>query len=185
MIGYQGGDCAVSRTDDILGRHRAQPGARGRKSDWPATWRNWIRRAQEHHTTAGGAWSAARLPPSTAPQPLAAEQTWRLDRVGLFHRSWPAGRVVSLNMVWDLVVCRDKDRGLAIPVAGRRRLAALTASAAGSSFEVVFDAEAGVAAEPVSACWDRAFEKVPPVRAFPSAEDHVNRPAYRWSVTTG
>jgi hypothetical protein len=26
---------------------RAQPGAKGRKTDWPATWRNWIRRAAE------------------------------------------------------------------------------------------------------------------------------------------
>lgn len=26
---------------------RAQPGARGRKSDWPATWRNWCRRESE------------------------------------------------------------------------------------------------------------------------------------------
>lgn len=26
---------------------RAQPGAKGRKVDWPATWRNWIRRAAE------------------------------------------------------------------------------------------------------------------------------------------
>jgi hypothetical protein len=26
---------------------RAQPGTRGRKSDWDATWRNWMRRAYE------------------------------------------------------------------------------------------------------------------------------------------
>jgi hypothetical protein len=26
----------------------AQPGAKGRKSDWPATWRNWIIRAAEN-----------------------------------------------------------------------------------------------------------------------------------------
>lgn len=30
---------------------RAQPGAKGRKVDWPATWRNWIRRAAEQQTT--------------------------------------------------------------------------------------------------------------------------------------
>lgn len=27
---------------------RAVPGAKGRKADWPATWRNWIRRASEN-----------------------------------------------------------------------------------------------------------------------------------------
>jgi hypothetical protein len=26
---------------------RAQAGAKGRKSDWPATWRNWMRRAAD------------------------------------------------------------------------------------------------------------------------------------------
>lgn len=28
----------------------AQPGAKGRKADWAATWRNWARRCQEQHT---------------------------------------------------------------------------------------------------------------------------------------
>ena len=31
----------------------AQPGAKGRKTDWAATWRNWSRRCQEQHTTPG------------------------------------------------------------------------------------------------------------------------------------
>jgi uncharacterized protein YdaU (DUF1376 family) len=34
---------------------RAQPGARGRKTDWPATWRNWIRRAIELEGKGNGA----------------------------------------------------------------------------------------------------------------------------------
>jgi len=64
--------------------------------------------------------------------------------------------------------------------------AALTASAAGSSVDVVFVDEAGRRRrEPLSACWERPFEKVPPVRAFPSAKDQVNWPGYWWSVTTG
>ncbi len=64
--------------------------------------------------------------------------------------------------------------------------AALTASAAGSSFDVVFVDEAGCRRrEPLLACWDRAFERVPPVRAFLSAKDQVNWPGYWWSVTTG
>ena len=55
--------------------------------------------------------------------------------------------------------------------------AALTVSAAGSSFDVVFVDEAGCRRrEPLSACWERAFEKVLPVRAFPSAKDRVNWP---------
>jgi hypothetical protein len=33
---------------------RAQPGAKGRKADWPATWRNWMRRAYDDR--------AARMP---------------------------------------------------------------------------------------------------------------------------
>jgi len=32
----------------------AQPGAKGRKSDWTATWRNWIRRAAEHAPATNG-----------------------------------------------------------------------------------------------------------------------------------
>jgi hypothetical protein len=34
-------------TDAFIDYWRAQPGQRGVKTDWPATWRNWMRRAQE------------------------------------------------------------------------------------------------------------------------------------------
>ncbi|WP_130865833.1 hypothetical protein [Acidipropionibacterium timonense] len=41
--------------DDQLNRFRdywhAQPGAKGRKTDWDATWRNWIRNATDHTTS--------------------------------------------------------------------------------------------------------------------------------------
>jgi hypothetical protein len=65
--------------------------------------------------------------------------------------------------------------------------AVLAASAAaGSSFDVVFVDEAGCRRrEPLSACWDRPFEKVPPVRSFPSTTDQVNWPGCWWSVTSG
>jgi TnsA-like endonuclease N terminal len=65
--------------------------------------------------------------------------------------------------------------------------AALAASAAaGSSFDVVFVDEAGCRLrEPLSSCWDRAFEGVAPVRSFLWAKDRVNWPGYWWSVTTG
>lgn len=33
---------------------RAQPGAKGRKADWVATWRNWIRRTAEQQPTRNG-----------------------------------------------------------------------------------------------------------------------------------
>ncbi|MGW8134177.1 hypothetical protein ACWGNZ_00865 [Sphingomonas zeae] len=31
----------------------AQPGARGRKADWPATWRNWVRRSRRQPSSIG------------------------------------------------------------------------------------------------------------------------------------
>ena len=47
-------ECPHLYREDFESEHRkfidywtAQPGQRGRKSDWPATWRNWIRRAAE------------------------------------------------------------------------------------------------------------------------------------------
>jgi len=65
--------------------------------------------------------------------------------------------------------------------------AALTVSAAsGSMFDVAFVDEAGCRRkERLSACWDKAFEKLPAVRPFPSMKDGVNWPGYWWSVTTG
>jgi hypothetical protein len=39
----------------------AQPGAKGRKADWPATWRNWVRKAVESGPTRQGGAPAADL----------------------------------------------------------------------------------------------------------------------------
>jgi hypothetical protein len=36
-------------TEKFIDYWRAQPGQRGVKLDWPATWRNWMRRAAERH----------------------------------------------------------------------------------------------------------------------------------------
>ena len=33
-------------TEAFIDYWRAQPGQKGVKTDWPATWRNWMRRAQ-------------------------------------------------------------------------------------------------------------------------------------------
>ena len=38
---------AVDELDRFLDYWRAVPGAKGRKADWPATWRNWVRRASQ------------------------------------------------------------------------------------------------------------------------------------------
>ena len=44
---------------------RAIPGAKGRKADWPATWRNWIRRASENAPRRNGT-NGNRVPASDA-----------------------------------------------------------------------------------------------------------------------
>lgn len=49
--------------DRFLDYWRSQPGARGVKLDWPATWRNWMRTAMERHgrrPTSGAPAGAAR-----------------------------------------------------------------------------------------------------------------------------
>jgi hypothetical protein len=38
---------AVDELDRFLDYWRAVPGAKARKADWPATWRNWVRRASQ------------------------------------------------------------------------------------------------------------------------------------------
>jgi hypothetical protein len=52
---------------------RAQPGQRGVKVDWPATWRNWMRREQERRSNgARGSANAAGPRGSTTDQRVAA-----------------------------------------------------------------------------------------------------------------
>lgn len=54
--------CQANRPDlnpaEVAERFRdhwtAQPGAKGRKSNWPATWRNWVRNERKVHTAGGG-----------------------------------------------------------------------------------------------------------------------------------
>lgn len=65
---------------------RAVPGAKGRKSDWPATWRNWLRRASENsarkapherpHTDAKFDARQANHARAFAGADLAARQRW-------------------------------------------------------------------------------------------------------------
>lgn len=61
---------AQAEADKFRDHWAAQPGAAGRKADWPATWRNWIRRA-----------SAPRIAPGQPVQgstvPAAPQRDWR------------------------------------------------------------------------------------------------------------
>jgi hypothetical protein len=47
---------------------RAAPGIKGRKTDWPATWRNWMRNAAERADRRPG--TALMMPPSGRPNAL-------------------------------------------------------------------------------------------------------------------
>lgn len=42
-------DVSRSETDRFVDYWRAKPGRDGTKTDWPATWRNWMRREQDRH----------------------------------------------------------------------------------------------------------------------------------------
>jgi hypothetical protein len=64
--------------------------------------------------------------------------------------------------------------------------AALAVRKADASFDLMFVDEAGCSRrEPLSTCWDRPFERVPPVRPFPALRDGVNWPGSWWSATNG
>lgn len=52
---------------------RAQPGAKGRKVDWQATWRNWLRRSREF---TGSSTRPSPDPPSRS-QPVVGSDEWR------------------------------------------------------------------------------------------------------------
>jgi Helix-turn-helix domain len=49
-------------TEAFVDYWRAVPGVKGRKSDWPATWRNWVRREAERRPGSGGASAGPRGP---------------------------------------------------------------------------------------------------------------------------
>jgi hypothetical protein len=48
-IGELTGVQALAEADKFRDYWRAVPGAKGRKTDWPATWRNWCRNAVAYH----------------------------------------------------------------------------------------------------------------------------------------
>lgn len=58
----------ATRADDELAKFRdhwkAQPGSKGVKADWPATWRNWYRRAAEYGSRNGQSVSNNRADPA-------------------------------------------------------------------------------------------------------------------------
>ena len=65
-------------------------------------------------------------------------------------------------------------------VAGRR----LADAAAGVEVEFI-DADGTRRQEPLSSCWNVAFERVAPVRGFASFRGQRNRPGLWWFATTG
>ncbi len=80
---------------------RAQTGAKAVKADWPATWRNWIRRASElrqslkptaSHTT--GAPAAPRM--TTAEQRRAAAQASRREELARRDALWEQANAAQL-----------------------------------------------------------------------------------------
>lgn len=56
-----GQKAAAAQFDRFVDHWRSQPGAKGRKADWQATWRNWLRRSTEF---AGGSSRASPEQPS-------------------------------------------------------------------------------------------------------------------------
>lgn len=68
-----GQKAADAQLDRFIDHWRAQPGAKGRKVDWQATWRNWLRRAPEF--TAGP--QRASPADTTRRQPEIGSDDWR------------------------------------------------------------------------------------------------------------
>lgn len=60
---------ALAQTEAFVDYWRAKPGQAGRKLDWRATWRTWIRKANEY-----GAGNGRASPPSTAPTKIPESQ---------------------------------------------------------------------------------------------------------------
>jgi hypothetical protein len=59
-------------------------------------------------------------------------------------------------------------------------------SGAASALDVEFvDETGGVRRRPLSASWDLPFERIRPVRSFPSIKGHLSFPGLWWAATTG
>jgi hypothetical protein len=84
--------CKANRPDlvpsEVADRFRdywiAQPGAKGRKTDWPATWRNWVRNEKQQ----------ARASPRQAQQ---ANTNRLLDRINGNRNHEPDPRIIDIN----------------------------------------------------------------------------------------
>lgn len=72
-----------SEHDKFTDYWRGIPGAKGRKADWPATWRNWIRRAAENTPRNNGTTNGHRVAASdaafAAAQALKTKPSTRLE----------------------------------------------------------------------------------------------------------
>ena len=73
-------------------------GAAGRKRDWPATWRNWVRKAADDLTkTRGNRNANSSDAVSFAARQAARLREQELPSVGRDGEGWPAGRVLPFS----------------------------------------------------------------------------------------
>lgn len=63
--------------DKFMDYWRAEPGTKGRKLDWPATWRRWMRTAADRAGTNGSFARAVSAPPGNSLMPAGAPSNYR------------------------------------------------------------------------------------------------------------
>lgn len=68
------GHRADAITDEFVDYWRAVPGAKGEKTDWPATWRNWLRREADKLKPGPLVAVGGRSSPPAGPRPSTADQ---------------------------------------------------------------------------------------------------------------
>lgn len=61
-------------TEAFVDYWRAVPGAKGEKTDWPATWRNWLRREADKSKPGQLVTAGARSSPGFGPKPSTTDQ---------------------------------------------------------------------------------------------------------------
>jgi hypothetical protein len=76
--------CAAADHEAFCDYWQGVPGAKGRKVDWPATWRNWMRREHERRTPAARATATPRV--ATGDQRYAEIQALRAEMTGTAPR---------------------------------------------------------------------------------------------------
>jgi hypothetical protein len=83
--------CGVADQEAFVDYWRGIPGAKGRKADWPATWRNWMRREHERR---GGTRANGRTP-----APRMATGDVRLAEIEALRSQMTGTEGVRLNVI--------------------------------------------------------------------------------------